>query len=134
MAKEAPTFTVTVDDSGDSARAISNDVTNFSISTPRGVQDVTGVNSAAVERLLLTADGTISLNGVFNDAATTGAFTVLGDASTTTQDRGVAIVGSGQTMTMEAVLPNFELTAAQDRSLTWAVSLLQTTTTAPTWS
>ena len=134
MAKESPTWSVTIDDSSDAARAITNDVTNLSISTPRGIQDVTGVNSAGVERLLLVADGTISLNGVFNDAATTGAHTVLSTASTTTQDRDCVLVASGQTMTMAAVHPNYELTAAQDRSLTWAVNMLQTSTTAPTWS
>jgi len=133
MAKEAPTLTVAVDNSSDASKTISNDVTNLSIVTPRGVQDVTGVNSSAVERLLLLADGTITLNGVFNDAADQ-SHVVLSTAPTTSQDRGVIITASGKTMTMEAVLPNYDLTAAQDRSLTWTVGLLQTSTTAPTWS
>ena len=35
MAKEAPTLTVAVDDSGGSARSIENDITNLDFSTPR---------------------------------------------------------------------------------------------------
>ena len=56
MAKEAPTVSVAIDDSGGSARTISNDITGLSWSIPRAVQDVTGVDKAAIERLLLLAD------------------------------------------------------------------------------
>ena len=69
MAKEAPTLTVAVDDHGSSARSIENDITSLDFATPRGVQDVTGVNKSAMERLLLLADFSITLNGIFNDGA-----------------------------------------------------------------
>jgi len=39
------------------------------MSTPRAVQDVTGVDKSAIERLLLLADFSITLNGVYNNAA-----------------------------------------------------------------
>jgi len=41
---------VSVADSGGTARTISNDVTNWSLSTPRGVQDVTGVDCDSVNQ------------------------------------------------------------------------------------
>ena len=44
---------VSVADAGGTARTISNDSTNYNFSTPRGVQDVTGVDKSANERLLL---------------------------------------------------------------------------------
>ena len=44
MAKEAPTMTVAVDDSGGSARSIENDLTSVDFAIPRAVQDVTGVD------------------------------------------------------------------------------------------
>ena len=134
MAKEAPTATVTVDDAAGSGRAITNDVTNFSISTPRGIQTVTGVDSPSTERLLLLADGDVQLNGVFNDAATTGAHTVLSNAPTTTVDRTVVIATSGKTFTQESVLSDYQLTHGADGSSTWSAPLAQTSTTAPTWS
>jgi hypothetical protein len=133
MAKESPTMTVAVDNSSDASQAIGNDVTNLTIATPRGVADVTGVNSAAVERLLLLADGSIGLNGVFNDA-TNLSHAVLSSASATSQNRGVIIVMSGQTMTMETVLPDYALTRATDGSLTWSTTLQQSSTTGPAWT
>ena len=69
MAKEAPTMTVAVDDSGGSARSIENDLTSVDWSIPRGVQDVTGVDKSGIERLLTLADFSATLNGVFDDGA-----------------------------------------------------------------
>ena len=61
--------TLSVDDSAASAQAIKNDITNWQLSTPRGVQDITGVDKSANERLLLLADCSVTLNGVFNAAS-----------------------------------------------------------------
>ena len=61
--------TLSVDDSGGTARDIRNDITNCEFATPRATQEVTGIDKSAMERLLLLADFTITLNGVFNDAA-----------------------------------------------------------------
>jgi hypothetical protein len=70
MAKESGLgATVSVDDSGGTLRDISNDVTDFTINTPRAEQNVTGVDKSANERLQLLADGAFTLNGVYNDAA-----------------------------------------------------------------
>src|SRR3990172_8008467 len=78
MAKESGlASTCSVDDSGGTLRDISNDVTSITLNTPSGIQDVTGLDKSAMERLLLLADGSGSINGVFNDAATTGSHTVL---------------------------------------------------------
>ena len=133
MAKEAPTFSVIIDDAAAAAKTISNDVTNLSISTPRGVQDVTGVNSAAVERLLLAADGTVSLSGVFNSASDM-SHDVMKDAGPTSTVRTSTLATSGNTLSMEGYLSAYNIARAQDGSLAWDASLLQTTTTAPTWS
>ena len=61
--------TVIVADSGSVARTISNDITDFQFSTPRGAQDTTGVDKSAHERLLLLADFTVQYKGVVNTAA-----------------------------------------------------------------
>jgi hypothetical protein len=60
--------TITVGDASAEANTITNDVTEFSFSTPRGIQDTTGVDKSAHERLLLLADYSLSLKGVFNTA------------------------------------------------------------------
>src|SRR5262249_49351406 len=51
--------TLSVDDSSGTPVVIKNDVTNLQFATPRGVQDVTGVDKSAIERLLLLADFSI---------------------------------------------------------------------------
>src|SRR3990167_1297633 len=93
-------MTIAVDDSGTTARTISNDITNLTFATPRGVQDITGVNSSAMERLLLLADFSCQLNGVFNDAAAPSSFDCFKTVPSTSVTRTVTITVSGQ------ILPN----------------------------
>jgi hypothetical protein len=123
MAKESGLgLACSVDDSGGTLRAISNDVTNLTFAIPSGVQDITGVNSTGMERLLLLADMTVTLNGVFNDAATTGAHTVLSNYRTlfTSQvGRTTTIAHSGQTLSDEILYSDYALTRAADGSLTF---------------
>ena len=70
MAKESGLgMSVAVDDSAGTARTISNDITNLDWATPREEQDITGLDKSARERLLTLADFSVTLNGVFNDAA-----------------------------------------------------------------
>ena len=58
-----------VDDSSGTARDISNDVTNATFNNGTALQEVTGIDKSAVERLQLLGDGTVSINGVFNSAS-----------------------------------------------------------------
>lgn len=131
MAKEAGfPFTVTVDDSAAAAQDISNDVTNFNFATPRGVQDVTGVDKSAMERLLLLADFSITLNGVFNDAAnfSHAVFSDLDNART------VTLAISGQTLANECLFTDYALTRNADGSLTWSSPGVLQDGTVPTWT
>ena len=128
---------MTVDDSAGTGRAISNDVTNVAITMPSGVQDVTGVNSSGMERLLLLADLQITLNGVFNDAASTGAHTVLKDYRTLAASqvgRTTAIVHSGQTLSDEILFSDYALTRAADGSLVWSAPGSLSDGGVPAWS
>ena len=138
MAKEAGMgMTVTVDDSGGTGRDISNDITGITIGTPSGVQDVTGLDKSGMERLLLLADGTVSINGVFNDAATTGSHTVLKNYRTILAGqvgRTVAIAVSGQTLSMEILFSDYSLNRAGDGSLTFTATGSLASGTVPAWS
>lgn len=124
MAKENGIgMTVTVDDSDGTARAITNDVTNLDFGIPSGVQDVTGINSTGYERLLLLADFTVSLNGVFNDAVTTQSHVVLKNYRTLASGdtgRFTAIAHSGQTIDDFILYSDYSLSRGADGSLTWS--------------
>jgi hypothetical protein len=124
---------LSVDDAGGTVRAIRNDITNFQFATPRGVQDVTGVDKSAYERLLLLADFTVTLNGVFNDA--TGlSHDVFKTVPSTSVARTTTLTVSGQTLSGELLPTDYALTRAQSGELTWSVPMVLADGTAPVWA
>ena len=135
MAKESGLgLTVALDDSGGTARSIENDVTDLTFSTPRGVQDATGVDSSAMERILLLADFQASLTGIFNDAASTGFHTVVKDIGSTSATRTLTLVHSGQTLANEVICTDQQWTRSGTGELTATVPCQLNSTTVPTWS
>lgn len=124
---------LSVDDASGTARDIRNPVTNFQFATPRAVQDVTGIDKSAIERLLLLADFSITLNGVFDDA-TNSAHSVLKTVPSTSVARTTTITVSGQTLACEALYTDYQLNRGQDGSLTWTAPGVLADGTVPTWS
>lgn len=135
MAKESGIgwTTFSVDDASGSVCAIKNDITNFTFGTPRGVQDVTGVDKSAIERLLLLADFSINPNGVFNDAASM-SHSVFKTVPSTSVARTVSLAVSGQTLANETLFTDYSLTRNQDGSLTWTAPGVLADGVVPTWS
>lgn len=135
MAKETGVgwTTCSVDDSGGTARAIVNDITNLDFATPRGVQDVTGLDKSAHERLLLLADCSMTLNGVFNDAANE-SHAVFSDVSSTSVARTVTLAVSGQTLPNEMLFTDYALTRAASGELTFTAPAVLADGTVPTWA
>jgi hypothetical protein len=134
MAKESGIgMTIAVDDSGGSARTISNDITDWSLSTPRGVQDITGLDKSARETLLLLADFTCTLNGVFDDAANV-AHAVFATVPSSSVARTVTITISGQSLPNETFFTDYALTRATTGELTWTAPGQLTGGTVPTWA
>lgn len=134
MAKESGMgMSIAVDDSGGSARTISNDITSFTLSTPRGVQDITGLDKSAIERLLLLADGTVTLNGVFDDASNV-AHDVFKTVPSSSVARTVTITISGQVMAMEMFFSDYSLNRAASGELTWTATGALAAGAVPTWA
>jgi|SRR6187431_933845 len=127
--------TISVDDASGTPRDISNDVTSFNTGTPRGVQDITGVDKSAMERLLLLTDGTVSLTGVVN-TATNKSHDVFKTVTSGSVNRTVAVTfgTGGPVLTMECLFSDYALTRNQDGSLTWTVSGVLADGNAPVWS
>lgn len=125
--------TFSVDDSGAAARDIRNDVTALPFTTPRGVQDVTGLDKSAFERLLLLADFTVTPTGVFNDAANL-SHAVFKTVPSTSVVRTVSIGVSGQTLANECLFTDYNITRASEGSLTWTAPGVLADGTVPTWS
>lgn len=137
MARESGLgMTVTVDDSGGTGRAITNDVTNCTWTMPSAEQDVTGLDKSAHERLHLLADFTVSLNGVFNDGANLSFqvfknYRTLAAAQT---GRTTAIAHSGQTLTNEVLYTDFSFNRGADGSLNWTAPGSLSDGTVPAWA
>jgi hypothetical protein len=136
MAKESGIgwTTCSIDDSSGTLRAIINDVTSLQFATPRGVQDTTGLDKSAMERLLLLADFSATLTGVFNDAALTGAHTVLKTVPSTSVIRTFSLGVSGQTLSNEVIASDFSYNRAQSGELIWTCPLALADGAVPTWS
>lgn len=135
MAKETGLgwTTCSVDDSGGSVCAIINDVTSLEFSTPREVQEITGIDKSAYERLLLLADFSITLSGVFNDAASQ-SHAVFKTVPSTSVARTTTLTVSGNTLANEVLYTDYKLSRGDDGSLTWQAPGSLSNGTVPTWS
>lgn len=136
MAKESGIgMTVVCDDGTGSAQTITDDVTDLVIAIPRGIQDVTGVADSAPERLLLLADMSMTMNGVFNPAANLSHAVFK-----TVPSQGAAVVRlvtitiSSQVFTAETHATDYILTRATDGSLTWSVPFVNGDGNIPAWA
>ena len=136
MAKESAIgMTLNVDDGGGSVQTITGDVTDLNINLPRAQQDVTSIDLSGVERILLLADLSLSLNGVFNPAANRAhAVFKTVPSQGEAQLRAVSIAISSQTFTAETMPQNYDLSRAKGGEFTWAVTLVNGDGLKPAWS
>jgi len=139
MAKESGLgwTTMSVADAAAALQAIKNDITNFQFATPRAVQDITGIDKFAFERLLLLADLSFTWNGVFNDAAN-AAHDVFKTVPSSSVARAFSLVISGQTLgttnSPTVLLTDYNLSRPQDGSFTWSVPGVLANGAIPAWS
>lgn len=112
-------------------------MTNLEVALPRATQDITGIDKSAFERLLLLADMTITMNGVFNDAANQ-AHDVFKTISSTSVAREILFNVSGQilgtTPQVTLLLTDYPLTRSDSGELTWAVPGSLANGAIPTWT
>ncbi len=111
--------------------AIGGDIGSLTLSTPYGVQDVTGIDKSAFERLLLRADAQLTLNFFFNPAASQSHA-----ALKTPGSKAVVIVfaNSAATATFTAVQSDYSLALGDDGSLTGSAPLQLSSGTAVAWT
>ena len=128
--------TVLCDDASSAAQTISNDLTDFQFATPRAVQDTTGVDKSAHERLLLLADYSATLKGVFNTAANM-SHAVFKTIPSTSVNRNLKIEptsGSTPYLSCLCVLTDYSLTRSNAGDLTFSVPAALADGTTPTWN
>lgn len=124
---------LSVDDSGGVARDIRNDITDFQFATPRAVQDVTGIDKSAIERLLLLADFSITINGVF-DPGSNLAHDVFKTVSSTSVNRTVTLTQASKTLACETLFTDYQLKRESDGKFTYSAPGVLADGTVPTWA
>jgi hypothetical protein len=124
---------MSVDDAASAQQAIVNDFTNLQFATPRAVQDVTGIDKSAFERLLLLADFSITLSGVFNGAANQ-SHAVFSTISSTSVPRLTTIVVNSKTLAPTCIYTDYSLTRATGGALTFSAPGVLSNGVVPTWS
>lgn len=125
--------TCSIDDASNVQQAIKNDFTNLQFATPRAVQDITGIDKSAFERLLLLADFSITLSGVFNPAANM-SHDVFKTIPSTSVNRLITLVVSAKTLAPTCLLTDYALTRATGGALTFSVPGVLADGQVPTWS
>jgi hypothetical protein len=136
---------IKVQDASSTAQTITNDCTNYSFTSPRNTQDVTGVDKFANETILLLADFTVTLNGVFNSSGTGGgsdtanSHAVFSTVPSTTVIRSVEIDPIGTTtgnpkIVVNCYLTDYQITRANTGELTWQVPGQLADGNVPTWT
>lgn len=125
--------TCSVDDASGTVKAIINDVTNLQFATPRAVQDVTGIDKSAIERLLLLADFSITLNIVANFAVG-AAHDVFKTVPSTSVARTTTLTVAGKTLANEVLYTDYPLQRSNSGELTASVPGVLADGTVPTWT
>lgn len=126
---------ITVGDASNSSQTITNDVTNWTLSTPRAVQDVTGVDKSANERILLLADISLTLNGIFN-AAANFSHAVFSTVTSTSVNRTTylqPIAATIPTLTANILYTDYQITRAATGELTTSMPGVLADGSVPTW-
>lgn len=124
--------TLAVDNSSGTPNDIKNDVTSLDWSVTNAMQEVTGVDKSAIERLALLADFTTTLNGVYDDGSSL-SWATLKDLPTGVS-RTVTLTVSGQTLTNECLGTSFDFSRSDAGELTWKSTLVLSNGVLPAWS
>jgi hypothetical protein len=120
----------TLDDSGGSGVAITNDVGTITLNTTRGEQDVTGLDKSAMERLQLLEDSDVTMGGNgLPSSATRAVFQNLANARTLVID-----YPDSATATVEIMLFAYNIQRGQDGGISWTANGKLCNGTALAWS
>lgn len=125
--------TLSVDNAAGTPNDVRNDCTDVQFATPRAVQDVTGIDKSAMERLLLLADFSVDMKGVFNPASNKSHDTFKTIPSTSVQ-RTVSLGVNGVSLPNECLLTDYQVQRSNSGELTWSVPGVLSDGTVPTWA
>lgn len=125
--------TFSVDNAAGVLKALRTCTFALNFATPRGVWDITTLNMSAYARELLLSDFSCEPTGGFDDG-TDLAHAVLASMSSSNTKRTVTLVVSGQTLTNECIITDYQQQRPQSGEFTWTAPMVLSDGTVPTWS
>lgn len=125
--------TFSVDNAAGALKALRTMTFSLNFATPRGIWDVTTLEKNAYAREQLLADFTCEPSGGFDDQAD-GPHAVLSTCSSSNVKRTCTLVVSGQTLSNEVIITDYQLSRPQSGEFTWTAPLVLSDGTVPTWS
>jgi hypothetical protein len=125
--------TLSIDNSAGVAKDVRNDISNWAISTPRAVQDITGLAMSANARLLLLADFSFDGSGFFNPA-TDRLHDVMKTVPSTSVNRTTTITFGGVTIAPELLFTDYNLTRDAGAAITTKFPGVNADGAVPTWA
>lgn len=129
--------TLKVTDAGTTYRDIGSDITNYNFSTPRGLEDVTGMNKFAHERLVLLTDFTVTFNGIMDNDANM-SHSVFSTVTGTSVTRSISLAPTPTTttpiITVNCLITDYQVTRTNSAELTWQVPASLADGAVPTWA
>ncbi|HTS05697.1 MAG TPA: hypothetical protein VMP68_08945 [Candidatus Eisenbacteria bacterium] len=123
--------TCNVDNASGTPQDLRNDFTNIQFATPMNLQEVTGLDKAAVERIGLLRDFTGTAASVFNPSANKVHAVMSGDL---TVIRTLGLVVAAATLNNEVLFSEYNLTRAATGEFTGSHPFSLADGTVPTWS
>lgn len=129
-------YAISVTDSAGTARTISNDITDFQLNTPSGVQDVTGIDKSGLERILLLADASGNLKGVFNTAANMSHAVLKNYRTNPAAGFRILVLTptGGSSLTLNILFTDYQHARAQNGDHIWTAPWVLADGTVPTWT
>ena len=126
--------TLTLQDSGAVARDLSNDIADINLDLPVALQDVTGLDKSAHERLALLADTKLTGNGFHNNSANR-IHPVLSTGQTTPRQAVITYPGgAGSVMTFTGLIDSYQVKRSNAGALTNSFTLTLSNGTVGAWS
>lgn len=124
-------MTLSIDNTGGTPVAITNDVGTVDLDVPVGELDVTGLDKPAIERLQLLQDVNLTIGGNgLPDAATRA---VIFEAQGTTRTVAIGFPNSADAG-FEAFLFGYKISRGQDGGINWTCNLKLNNGTALAWT
>jgi hypothetical protein len=124
-----------IDDSGGTARDISNDLTDYGINIAQELIETTGLDKSARERITGMSDSDVTITGIFNAASNKSHDVFKTRTGTRTFDLRVGgNSSSNPKLAMEMQVASYNITRGTDGALGFSAGLNLADGTVPVWT